>query len=401
MVARRSARRGGDEKGGEKVENPRDISPPDSPFFGFSNADIPQPILIKTEPLEVPEEGTADGLGADDDECVVVKVTRAAKPLPKAFIKKEKEDENDVDIFHGFSLQELPRPIVIKEEAVENEEEVTVERGESASIPEYWVKQPEVPLGPVVPGDDLCDEFTETAAAATSAAEVGLDELQLSTSLEEAPMNNLESPGKLQESPTAALTEKSVVTSSTTIRSPQRLARSPQRSLGSPNRPTGSPQMKSLGSPQRLLGSLAASQVLPKCEMGVHRGGRRGGGGRGSRLSEGFLTLEQQQEGYEEQAQMFVNLFRYISGVNKEQDEVAMTALVMTSMKMLDGNEITMEMFFYIGKKHQANCNQSEVHSLCAHLWRLGHEGCSEHQGGQEVCQGAGEGRQGGEPRRW
>ena len=108
MVARRSARRGGDEKGGEKVENPRDISPPDSPFFGFSNADIPQPILIKTEPLEVPEEGTADGLGADDDECVVVKVTRAAKPLPKAFIKQEKEDENDVDIFHGFSLQELP-----------------------------------------------------------------------------------------------------------------------------------------------------------------------------------------------------------------------------------------------------------------------------------------------------
>ena len=263
MVARRSARRGGDEKGGEKVENPRDISPPDSPFFGFSNADIPQPILIKTEPLEVPEEGTADGICADDDECVVVKVTRAAKPLPKAFIKKEKEDENDVDIFHGFSLQELPRPIVIKEEAVENEEDVTVERGESASIPEYWVKQPEVPLGPVVPGDDLCDEFTETAAAATSAAEVGLDELQLSTpaklspekekksSLEEAPMNNLESPGKLQESPTAALTEKSVVTSSTTIRSPQRLARSPQRSLGSPNRPTGSPQMRSLGSPQR------------------------------------------------------------------------------------------------------------------------------------------------------
>ena len=43
---------------------------------------------------------------------------------------------------------------------------------------------------------------------------------------------------------------------------------------------------------------------------------------------------------------------RYISGVNKEQDEVAMTALVMTRMKMLDGNQITMEMFFYIGKKH-------------------------------------------------
>ena len=77
-------------------------------FFGFSNAAIPQPILIKTEPLEVPEEETADGLGANDDGCVVVKVTRAAKPLPKAFIKQENEDENDVDVFHGFSLQELP-----------------------------------------------------------------------------------------------------------------------------------------------------------------------------------------------------------------------------------------------------------------------------------------------------
>merc|ERR1719234_2190638 len=131
MVARRSARRGGEEReeeeGGEgndagKVaagdivenagdENPRDISPPDSPFFGFSNADIPQPILIKTEPLEVSEEGIVDGgLGDDDgdedDECVVVKVSRAAAPLAQVLIKKEKEDENDVDIFHGFSLQE-------------------------------------------------------------------------------------------------------------------------------------------------------------------------------------------------------------------------------------------------------------------------------------------------------
>ena len=34
----------------------------------------------------------------------------------------------------------------------------------------------------------------------------------------------------------------------------------PQRSLWSRNRPTGSPQMRSLGSPQRLLGSLAAPQ---------------------------------------------------------------------------------------------------------------------------------------------
>ena len=78
-------------------ENPRDPSPPDSPFFGFSNADIPQPILIKTEPMEVPEGGVSgvleEGGDVDDDECVVVKVTRAAKPLPQQFIKMEKEEK--------------------------------------------------------------------------------------------------------------------------------------------------------------------------------------------------------------------------------------------------------------------------------------------------------------------
>merc|ERR1712051_34194 len=55
------------------------------------------------------------------------------------------------------------------------------------------------------------------------------------------------------------------------------------------------------------------------------------------------------------QSQMFMKLFRYISGVNKEQDEVAMTAPVLTSMKLLEGNQITKEMCFYIEKKHQAN----------------------------------------------
>ena len=41
--------------------------------------------------------------------------------------------------------------------------------------------------------------------------------------------------------------------------------------------------------------------------------------------------------------------------MNKEQDEVAMTAPVLTSMKLLEGNQITKEMCFYIEKKHQAN----------------------------------------------
>merc|ERR1712062_835903 len=48
------------------------------------------------------------------------------------------------------------------------------------------------------------------------------------------------------------------------------------------------------------------------------------------------------------QSQMFMKLFRYISGVNKEQDEVAMTAPVLTSMKMLDGNQITKELTVYV-----------------------------------------------------
>ena len=61
-------------------------SPPESPFFGFSNADIPQPIVIKTEPVE----GISD---AEDDECVIVNVTKATVPLPSVMVKKEKEDD--------------------------------------------------------------------------------------------------------------------------------------------------------------------------------------------------------------------------------------------------------------------------------------------------------------------
>merc|ERR1711974_264322 len=67
---------------------------------------------------------------------------------------------------------------------------------------------------------------------------------------------------------------------------------------------------------------------------------------------EAVATLKALQE---YQRQMFFKLFRYISGVNKEQEEVAMTAPVLTSMKLLDGNQITKEMCFYIEKKHQAN----------------------------------------------
>jgi len=126
-------------------------SPPESPFFGFSNADIPQPIVIKTEPVE----GISD---AEDDECVIVNVTKATVPLPSVIVKKEKEDDDDPDIFYGFSITDLPRPIVIKDEPLE---EVSAERADEAVLPDFFLNEPEVPLGPTsnVPGDDLLDEF--------------------------------------------------------------------------------------------------------------------------------------------------------------------------------------------------------------------------------------------------
>jgi len=95
----------------------------ESPFFGFNNSDIPQPIVIKTEPVE-------DG---DSEDCVVVEVTKASEPLPVIKIKKEKEDYDHDDTFHGFSLADLPKPILIKEET--NENEVSVERvGASTAV---------------------------------------------------------------------------------------------------------------------------------------------------------------------------------------------------------------------------------------------------------------------------
>merc|ERR1711994_1059802 len=52
---------------------------------------------------------------------------------------------------------------------------------------------------------------------------------------------------------------------------------------------------------------------------------------------------------------MFMKLFRYISGVNKEQEEVDMTVPVLSRMKMLDDGMVNKQMCFYLNKKHQAN----------------------------------------------
>merc|ERR1712215_641753 len=52
---------------------------------------------------------------------------------------------------------------------------------------------------------------------------------------------------------------------------------------------------------------------------------------------------------------MFMKLFRYISGVNKEQEEVEMTVPVLSRMKMLADGMVNKQMCFYLNKKHQAN----------------------------------------------
>ena len=190
MTRSRSIR--SEKKGGQKRSKENEGTRPESPeFFGFSNSDIPQPILIKTEPVE-------DG---DSDDCVVVEVTKASKPLPAIQIKKEKEDDDDLDTFHGFSLADLPKPIVIKEElVVEETAAVTELQGEKVdnSEKEHDLKSDEKvhepenipvpkleevvetteevstedvpPLLPEpasnIPGDDLLDEFESSAVEA-------------------------------------------------------------------------------------------------------------------------------------------------------------------------------------------------------------------------------------------
>merc|ERR1712127_969059 len=52
---------------------------------------------------------------------------------------------------------------------------------------------------------------------------------------------------------------------------------------------------------------------------------------------------------------MFMKLFRYISGVNKEQEEVEMTVPVLSRMKLLEDGMVNKQMCFYLNKKHQAN----------------------------------------------
>jgi len=52
-------------------------------------------------------------------------------------------------------------------------------------------------------------------------------------------------------------------------------------------------------------------------------------------------------------SKMFLKLFRYISGVNKQSEEIEMTVPVLTRMKLLEDNMIFKKMCFYLEKKHQ------------------------------------------------
>jgi len=54
-------------------------------------------------------------------------------------------------------------------------------------------------------------------------------------------------------------------------------------------------------------------------------------------------------------SKMFMKLFRYISGVNEQTEEIEMTVPVLTRMTLMEDNMINKQMCFYLNKKHQAN----------------------------------------------
>jgi hypothetical protein len=50
----------------------------------------------------------------DDDDCIVVEVRKATKPLEFTIKKEILDDDDEEDAFYGFSLADIPRPIIIK-----------------------------------------------------------------------------------------------------------------------------------------------------------------------------------------------------------------------------------------------------------------------------------------------
>jgi hypothetical protein len=51
----------------------------------------------------------------DEEDVVIIEVRKAAKPV-EFLIKKEilDDEDGDEDAFYGFSLADIPRPIIIK-----------------------------------------------------------------------------------------------------------------------------------------------------------------------------------------------------------------------------------------------------------------------------------------------
>jgi len=113
----------------------RAVSPEDALFHGFLESEIPQPILIKTEIID-----------GDEDDIQVVEVLQAK--VVKAVVKTEGEettevqenmeveddyvgvedvveveDDDDDIVFYGFAISEIPLPMIIKDEP----EDITVE----------------------------------------------------------------------------------------------------------------------------------------------------------------------------------------------------------------------------------------------------------------------------------
>ena len=202
--SRRSTRAGGAELGGKKTgkkepekkktnnalkekssptkSKKEEEERPESPFFGFTNADIPQPIVIKTEPVGETEE---------EEDCLVVSVSKGAAP---AVIKTEKVEDDDlgVDTFHGFGVEDLPKPILIKEES---KEEAPAENETTESV----AKDPVEPQSNI-PGDDLLDEF-ESAAVAETAEQSGQSQPKPAEPQPAEPEEPKAVPSKTQESP--------------------------------------------------------------------------------------------------------------------------------------------------------------------------------------------------------
>ena len=177
---------------------------PESPFFGFTNDDIPQPIVIKTEPV---------GETESEEDCLVVSVSKGLAPV---VIKTEKVEEDDleVDTFHGFSVEDLPQPIVIKEEAKEEAAPAEIETAETA--------------GPKsnIPGDDLLDEFESSAAEAVKQPEPQETKPVLSKSRE--------SPVKIKKVVSPAKAGLSISTGMTKTKSPKMVLSPPTASPLSP-----------------------------------------------------------------------------------------------------------------------------------------------------------------------